>query len=310
MKGKPVFLFFGYTNCPDVCPVVLYKWGYTIKQLGPQADSIAFIFVTQDPWRDTPDVLKAWVARFDERIIMLTGSPENLEPVWRAYSAIPFYTDAKGNPIKNPDEYAKRGEPYFVTHLGIVYVATVSMYSALLSLRRLSGRISQGRKIHPFSMTTRYTGSMVASVDGRRVVSGIVPPVVSALHLVLFSYLSGAVQYFTNSGFAVQGLRVVWVFYESASYSGPGLQFFWDSSMFAVRLFVLLLGVSIASLVYVNLFLLFRLWSRGLLYSCLIRGAGTGLMTAISALASATYICCGWAPTVAVLRITLASAWA
>jgi protein SCO1/2 len=62
VKGKPVFLFFGYTNCPDICPLVLYKWGHTIKQLGPQADRIAFIFITEDPWRDTPDVLKGWVA--------------------------------------------------------------------------------------------------------------------------------------------------------------------------------------------------------------------------------------------------------
>jgi protein SCO1/2 len=123
VRGKPVFLFFGYTNCPDICPLVLYKMAYAIKQLGPQADRIAFIFITQDPWRDTPDILRAWVARFDERIIMLTGSPEELEPVWKAYSATPLYTDAKGNPIKNPEDYAKRGEPYFVTHLGFVYVA-------------------------------------------------------------------------------------------------------------------------------------------------------------------------------------------
>jgi hypothetical protein len=76
--------------------------------------------------------------------------------------------------------------------------------------------------------------------------------------------------------------------------------------MLAVRLFVLLLSVSITLLVYVNLFLLFRLWNRGLLYTCLVQDAGTGFMTAISAFASATYICCGWAPTVAVLGITLA----
>ncbi len=123
VRGKPVFLFFGYTNCPDICPLVLYKMAYALKQLGPQADRIAFIFITQDPWRDTPDILRAWVERFDERIIMLTGSPEELEPVWKAYSATPLYTDAKGNPIKNPEEYAERGEPYFVTHLGFVYVA-------------------------------------------------------------------------------------------------------------------------------------------------------------------------------------------
>jgi hypothetical protein len=150
-------------------------------------------------------------------------------------------------------------------------------------------------------------GSVVERRGGGRVVGRVVPPVVSTLYLALFSYLSGAIQYSANQGFTVQGLRIVWVFYESASYSGPGLQLFWDSSLLAVRLLVLVLGVFIAMLVYVNLVLLYRLWSRGLLYSCLVRGAGAGLVTAISALASATYICCGWAPTVAILEITLAS---
>jgi protein SCO1/2 len=123
IRGKPVFLFFGYAYCPDICPLVMYKWAYAIRQLGPEADKIAFIFISQDPWRDTPEQLRAWVERFDERIITLTGRLEELEPVWRAYSAIPIYTDMKGNPIKNPIEYAQRGEPYLVTHIGFVYVA-------------------------------------------------------------------------------------------------------------------------------------------------------------------------------------------
>ncbi len=133
------------------------------------------------------------------------------------------------------------------------------------------------------------------------------PILLSTFYLALFSYLSGAVQYFPGQGFIVEGVRMVWVYYESASYSGPGLQVFWDSSMLAVRLLVLLLGLFISSLVYVNLALFFRLWNRGLLYSCLVSGAGTGLFTALSALASATYICCGWAPTAAILGVTLAS---
>ncbi|MCS7145079.1 MAG: SCO family protein, partial [Aigarchaeota archaeon] len=123
VKGKPVFLFFGYANCPDICPLVLYKYAYALRNLGGQADDIAFIFITQDPWRDSPETLKIWVDRFDERIIALTGTLEQLEPVWRAYNAPVFYTDDKGNRIENPEEYAKAGKPYFVTHMGFVLVA-------------------------------------------------------------------------------------------------------------------------------------------------------------------------------------------
>lgn len=123
VKGKPVFLFFGYSNCPDICPVILYKYAYALKNLGADADKAAFIFITQDPWRDTPEVLKQWVGRFDERIIALTGSPDQLEAVWKMYNVPAYYTDEKGNKIENPEEYAKRGDRYLVTHVGFVFVA-------------------------------------------------------------------------------------------------------------------------------------------------------------------------------------------
>lgn len=122
VKGKPVFLFFGYSHCPDICPVILYKYAYALRHLGDRADEIAFIFITQDPWRDTPEVLRSWIRNFDERIIALTGSPDQLEPVWRKYNVAAIYTDEKGNKI-DPAEYAKNGKPYFVTHMGFVLVA-------------------------------------------------------------------------------------------------------------------------------------------------------------------------------------------
>ncbi|MEM4591453.1 MAG: SCO family protein [Nitrososphaerota archaeon] len=121
--GKPVFLFFGYSNCPDICPLILYKYAYALRNLGSDADRIAFIFISQDPWRDTPEALKKWIERFDDRIIALTGSPSELEAVWRLYNVAPYFTDEKGNRIDNPEEYAKRGQPYFVTHVGFVFVA-------------------------------------------------------------------------------------------------------------------------------------------------------------------------------------------
>ncbi|GBC71772.1 hypothetical protein HRbin02_01560 [Candidatus Calditenuaceae archaeon HR02] len=122
VRGKPVFLFFGYSHCPDICPVILYKYAYALKNLGHQADDIAFIFITQDPWRDTPETLNSWVRNFDDRIIALTGSPEQLEPIWKKYNVPVIYTDEKGNRI-DPAEYARSGKPYFVTHVGFVFVA-------------------------------------------------------------------------------------------------------------------------------------------------------------------------------------------
>jgi len=123
VRGKPVFLFFGYSNCPDVCPLVMYKFAYTLRGLGDQAEGVAFIFITQDPWRDTPEALKKWIERFDARIIALTGSPEQLLEVWRAYNVPVVYTDENGNKIENPEEYARAGKPYFLTHTGFVFVA-------------------------------------------------------------------------------------------------------------------------------------------------------------------------------------------
>ncbi|MEM4298411.1 MAG: SCO family protein, partial [Nitrososphaerota archaeon] len=90
--------------------------------LGERADDVVFIFITQDPWRDTPETLKTWVSRFDDRIIALTGSPEQLEPIWKKYNVAAVYTDEKGNRV-DPAEYARNGKPYFVTHVGFVFVA-------------------------------------------------------------------------------------------------------------------------------------------------------------------------------------------
>jgi protein SCO1/2 len=122
VRGKPIFLFFGYSNCPDICPLVLLKYSYVLNNLGDRANDIAFIFITQDPWRDTPETLKTWAGRFDNRIIALTGSPDQLESVWKKYNVPAIYTDEKGNRI-DPAEYARSGKPYFVTHVGFVFVA-------------------------------------------------------------------------------------------------------------------------------------------------------------------------------------------
>ncbi|MBB4303907.1 protein SCO1/2 [Rhodobium orientis] len=79
--GKPRAMFFGFTYCPDVCPTTMSEIDGWMDALGPDADKIAFIYVTVDPERDTPEKLKEFISAFDTRIIGLTGTPEELDPV-------------------------------------------------------------------------------------------------------------------------------------------------------------------------------------------------------------------------------------
>ena len=63
-RGKVVVLFFGYTQCPDVCPTTLFEVSEILRALGPDADKMRALFITVDPERDTPQVLKAYMANF------------------------------------------------------------------------------------------------------------------------------------------------------------------------------------------------------------------------------------------------------
>ena len=76
-KGKVVAVFFGYTQCPDVCPTTLTEWVEINRQLGSDGDRLQGIFITVDPARDTPEVLKAYMGNFDPSFLALI--PENVE---------------------------------------------------------------------------------------------------------------------------------------------------------------------------------------------------------------------------------------
>jgi protein SCO1/2 len=77
-RGKVVAIFFGYTHCPDVCPTTLLELTGALKQLGPDGARVQILFVTVDPERDTPEVLKGYVTAFNGAFIGLRGSPEAL----------------------------------------------------------------------------------------------------------------------------------------------------------------------------------------------------------------------------------------
>jgi protein SCO1/2 len=72
-RGKAVVVFFGYTQCPDVCPTTLATLATAMKELGPDADRVQVLFVTVDPERDTPELLAKYVPSFDPRFLGLWG---------------------------------------------------------------------------------------------------------------------------------------------------------------------------------------------------------------------------------------------
>ncbi|MBS0326507.1 MAG: SCO family protein [Proteobacteria bacterium] len=72
-RGKVVVMFFGYTNCPDVCPATLASLAQAMKELGSRADRVQVLFVTVDPARDTPALLAKYVPAFDPRFVGLRG---------------------------------------------------------------------------------------------------------------------------------------------------------------------------------------------------------------------------------------------
>ncbi|HET6182510.1 MAG TPA: SCO family protein [Acetobacteraceae bacterium] len=84
-RGKYMLVYFGYTYCPDVCPTTLTDVAGALDKLGPKADAIVPIFITVDPQRDTPEVLKTYVAAFSPRIIGLTGTPAEIDQAEREY---------------------------------------------------------------------------------------------------------------------------------------------------------------------------------------------------------------------------------
>ena len=85
LKGKVTLLFFGFTHCPDVCPTTLAVMSNVLDELGPLAKEVQPVFISVDPGRDTPEVLKTFGSIFDPRIVMLTGSADEVAAVVAAY---------------------------------------------------------------------------------------------------------------------------------------------------------------------------------------------------------------------------------
>ncbi len=90
--GKAVLVFFGYTQCPDICPTTLAELSQVMKLLGDKADRLQVVMITVDPERDTPEVLKAYVTSFDPRFLGLSGTPEQIKQAASSFKA--YYAKA------------------------------------------------------------------------------------------------------------------------------------------------------------------------------------------------------------------------
>ena len=107
--GHPYLVFFGFTHCPDVCPTTLFEVSEILRKLGPDAKNVRALFITVDPERDTPAVLKDYMSSFDPRVIGATGDSAaimSVEKTFRVY--------AKKVPLD--------GGGYTMDHTAIVYL--------------------------------------------------------------------------------------------------------------------------------------------------------------------------------------------
>jgi protein SCO1/2 len=125
LKGRPFLVFFGFINCPDICPTTLFEMSEVLRRLGPDADRVRGLFVTIDPERDTPDKLKDYLSSFDPHLVGVTGDPNAIAAAAKAYRV---YT--KKVPLD--------GGNYTMDHTTIVYLMD-----------------KEGRFVAPFSLKRR-----------------------------------------------------------------------------------------------------------------------------------------------------------
>src|SRR5215475_10134053 len=121
LKGKSFLVFFGFTHCPDICPTTLFEMSQIMRDLGPEADRTAALFISVDPERDTPQAMKDYLSSFDPHVRGLTGDAAALA-VAKAYRV--YYRKV---PVDGGD--------YTMDHTAIVYLMD-----------------KQGRFVSPFNM--------------------------------------------------------------------------------------------------------------------------------------------------------------
>lgn len=126
-RGAPVLLFFGYTHCPDVCPLTLDRLTRALRTAGRGARDVRILLVTLDPARDTPAALKTYAARFGPAVVGLTGDSASLAKARAGYGAfiaeVPAQPAAAGNAHEGHADASAASTPAALktVHPGVVY---------------------------------------------------------------------------------------------------------------------------------------------------------------------------------------------
>lgn len=109
LLGRPTIIFFGFTHCPDVCPTSLFEMSEVLRALGSEGDKLGAYFVSVDPERDTPSVMKDYLSSFDPRLKGLTGTVEEVDRIRAAYRVM-----ARKVPTEGGD--------YTMDHTALIYL--------------------------------------------------------------------------------------------------------------------------------------------------------------------------------------------
>ncbi|MDP3409416.1 SCO family protein [Bosea sp. (in: a-proteobacteria)] len=109
LRGAPFLVFFGFTHCPDICPTKLFEISEVLRAAGPKGEKLRALFVTVDPERDTPEIMKSYLGSFDPRIVGLSGDRPAIDAMIKAYRAY-----SRKVPLKDND--------YTMDHTSLAYL--------------------------------------------------------------------------------------------------------------------------------------------------------------------------------------------
>ena len=134
--GSHILVFFGYTYCPDVCPLTLARIATALDILGDEVSDVVPVFITVDPVRDTPEQIRDYVSHFHPAIVGLTGTDEQIASVARAYGV--YYAKVQDGEADGLDDY-------LVDHTSITYLMTPdNRYAAHFSHSATADEIANG----------------------------------------------------------------------------------------------------------------------------------------------------------------------
>jgi protein SCO1 len=109
LKGRPYAIFFGFTHCPEICPTTMMDMARLLERAGPRAKDFKVYFVSVDPERDTPEVLRSYLSSFEPHMVGLTGTPEEIAQVAKEFRV--YYK-----------KVPTTGGDYTMDHTAVVYL--------------------------------------------------------------------------------------------------------------------------------------------------------------------------------------------